>query len=315
MPGRDLPPLNALRAFEVAARHRSFIAAADELSVSPGAISRYVKLLEQRLGVQLFRRNANGITLSDDGAKYASKLNDIFTQIAAATSEVRRVEHSPVLVVSTSPMFMERCLVPRLDRFRKMNPAIELRIEFHYGKIPSVVHDGVEVYLTHSDGDHPGYEVEELFGEDLFPVCSPLLVQGNELPLSPSDLAKHKLLHDIYMESDWRDWFAATGVNMPLDPGLRFALYGVVVQAAVGGLGVAMGHSALVSGELASGTLLIPNPTRIRSRDRFHIATKPGAMRSRKVRAFHDWILKEFRTNDVALASTHPHKAGSTACK
>ncbi|TIV60195.1 LysR substrate-binding domain-containing protein [Mesorhizobium sp.] len=294
MARRDLPPLNALRAFEVAARHQSFIAAADELNVSAGAVSRYVKLLEQGLGVQLFRRSASGVSLTNDGAKYASKLNDIFGQIEAATSDVRGADHSPVLVVSTSPMFMKRCLLSRLDRFRNLNPAIELRLDFHHGQIPSV-RTGVDVYVMHSDGDHPGFELAELFGEDLFPVCSPRLVQGRELPLSPSDLIKHKLLHDIYMESDWRDWLAAVGVDMPLDPGLRFALYDVVIQAAVDGLGVAMGHSAFVSDELASGTLVVPNPTRIRSRDRFYIATLPGATRSRKVRAFRDWMLKEFQ--------------------
>ena len=167
-----LPHLNSLQAFEAAGRHESFLAAAAEQSVAPGSISRHVRLLESYLGTELFVRRSNGVTLTAVGREYARTVSGIFRDLRTATDRVRTPPRDRAIVISTLPIFSERWLYRRIPSFRKAFDRAELRIEAHNGEHDAHRED-VDAWILYSRGQHPGYSVTRLFGEEVFPVCSP----------------------------------------------------------------------------------------------------------------------------------------------
>jgi LysR family glycine cleavage system transcriptional activator len=292
-----LPPLNALRAFEAAARHLSFLKAAEELHVTPGAVSQQVKALEEELGVTLFRRLPRGVLLTDAGQLYGKKLGEIFDHIRRATAEIRSERDLSGLTVSTMLTFAARWLIPRLSHFNLVHPDITVRV-LADGRLTDFATEDVDLALRYGAGNYPGLHVELLFPETVFPVCSPALLAGPHPLKSLDDLRHHTLLHDepnpAYHNLSWARWLTAHGVDhIDTRPGPRFTFTHLSLQAAVNGQGVALGTDVLADGDLSTGALVRPFPQGLASEHAYWLVAPAAALARPRVRAFRDWILAQ----------------------
>lgn len=292
-PGK-LPPLTALPCFEAAARHLSFTKAAEELHLTPGAISRAVKHLEEQLGVQLFERATRSVSLTDAGAPYGKAVRDVLGQLASATAAATARPAGGTLNVSTSDGFAGRWLVPRLYRFHQAHGDIDVRVSTT-GRLASFHGDGIDIAIRYGQGDYPGLTAEWLADEEVFPVCSPQLLKGQHALKKPADLRYHTLIRDGY-PIDWAAWVSAVGVK-GVNPrkGLTFDSYTFAVQAAVQGEGVALGRTMLVADDLAAGRLVRPFKQALKAFSSFYLVYPQQALAQKKVKAFREWVLAETR--------------------
>jgi LysR family glycine cleavage system transcriptional activator len=290
---RRLPPLNGLRAFEAAARHLSFTRAADELNVTQTAISHQIRSLEERLGVRLFRRLPRGLVLTEEAQLYLPPIRDAFDQIAAATERLNREQTGGVLTVSMLPSFAARWLVPRLGRFHAAHPDIDLRITASV-ELVDFARDDVDVGIRRGRGDYPGLWVRRLFGESVYLVCTPALLEGPHGLRKPHDLRHHTLLHDDDT-SGWRLWLELAGVEgVDAKRGPIFSDSGMLLQAAVEGHGVALGRSVLVSADLAAGRLVRPfDEVSMPFQFAYYFVCPHTHAERPKVVALRDWLLQE----------------------
>jgi LysR family glycine cleavage system transcriptional activator len=295
---RLLPPLNALRSFEAAARHLSFIKAGEELFVTPGAISQQVRQLEDQLGVKLFRRLTRGVLLTDAGQRYARRIAALFDGLATATREVRRDSSTAVLKVSSATSFAARWLIPRLGLFRQAHPGIVLQV-LADNKLTDFTQDDVDLGIRFGPGGWPGLKAWFLFKEEVFPVCAPKLLAG-PVPLTQvADLALHTLLEDeadddLSWDLSWERWLTAVGAgDVRVKPGLRFTYAHMALQAAVAGQGVALGTSVLAADDLAIGNLVRPLAEAAPSRFAYWVVCPEDAAERPRVRAFREWITAE----------------------
>lgn len=295
---RRLPPLNALRAFEAAARHASFARAADELAVTPAAISQQIRLLEADLGVTLFRRLPRGLVLTETAKSALPELGKAFAHLTRAVEGVRGGSLVGPLVVSIIPSFAGRWLVPRLGGFVEAYPEIEItvRAELHTVDFARV---DVDVGIRYGKGVYPGLDTRLLLTEDVFPVCAPALLAGEKPLKKLDDLRHHTLLHDRQLSSEepslrWRNWLHDAGVegwDFDRGPGFTDAL--MMLTACERGLGVALGRGGLCADELANGRLVRPF-TQSRPADYSYYAVVPaGHGEAPRVRAFLDWLDEE----------------------
>ena len=288
---RDLPPLNALRAFEAAARLLSFTRAADELAVTQAAISHQVKSLEEWLGVLLFQRLPRRLALTDSGRELLETIRDAFDRIEVGVARARRNDGGGPLTVTVVPSFAAKWLVPRLGRFQAQHPDIEVRIAADTRL--TRFDDGVDVAIRAGRGHWPDLVCERLMSEELYPVCSPRLLAGPVRLVEPDDLRHHTLLHDDF-EHDWRMWLQAAGVSgVDWRRGPRFSDSSMVVQAAVEGQGIALARSALAQEDLKAGRLVRPFRIDLASDLAYYIVCPPSHIGRQKVRAFRDWLMKE----------------------
>ncbi len=205
---RRLPSLNALKAFEAAARHESFTKAADELSVTQGAVSHQVKALELELGLRLFNRERQRLVITDAGRSYLEVVRDAFDRLAVGTNRVLQLQTSGVLAVTTSPNFATKWLVHRLGRFIDAHPEIDLRVSGSHQHV-DFAHEDIDLAIRHGDGHWPGLSVTRLCAEELFPVCNPKFLRGRSALRSPADLKRHTLLH-VNDRRDWRHTWRST---------------------------------------------------------------------------------------------------------
>ena len=294
---RRLPPLNAIRAFEAAARHLSFTKAAEELFVTQAAISHQIKALEAALGLQLFRRFNRRLMLTDAGQAYLPPLREALDGIAAATERLRAAEQTGSLKVSVLPSFAAKWLLPRLSRFRDRHPEIDVLVSASNALV-DFAREEADIAIRYGFGQYPGHEVEFLMGDRIFPVCSPKLLETGPPLRGPADLGRHTMLHDADALADesesWRVWLDAAGVS-GVDPsrGPGFSDSSMLLQAAVDGQGVALGRSALAALDLEAGRLVQPFGPSIPSNLSYFIVTPRGAGERPKVRLFHDWLLEE----------------------
>ncbi|MER8694494.1 transcriptional regulator GcvA [Mesorhizobium opportunistum] len=289
---RRLPPLTALPAFDAAARHLSFSKAAEELNVTHGAVSRAIRNIEDRLGIQLFDRGTRSVRLTPVGTAYAAEVGKALDQIAAATIAATPDRSMRVLNVSTSDGFAGRWLVPRLHRFHRANADIDVRLSTS-GVFADFVSDGIDIAIRYGRGDYTGVTVEFLADEEVFPVCSPELLTGEHPLRRPEDLRHHKLIHDAF-RIDWAAWLDQAGVtDVDAKRGVRFDSATFAVEAAVHGEGVLLGRSALVSADLAAGRLVRPFDLALKSAARYYVVYPEGALRQKKIRAFRDWLFAE----------------------
>ncbi|HEX2555687.1 MAG TPA: transcriptional regulator GcvA [Microvirga sp.] len=294
---RRLPPLNALRAFEAAARHGSFHAAADELAVTPGAVAQHVKALEAWLRLPLFRRlPSRGVVLTLAGQRYAASVSRLLDELAEATRRLVQQDNAHVLTVSTIHSFAAQWLIPRLGAFRAQNPGLDVRVVAS-NAMTDFAREEVDLVIRYGRGGYPGLMSELLMEETFFPVCAPALVAGGEHPLRrPEDLVHHTLLHE---EGDvtipdmigWPQWLAAAGVR-GVDPrrGPRFTHTFLALQAAAGGQGVAIVTSVLIGDDVASGRLVRPFGPDVPSPYSYYLVCPPAAAELPKVQAFWRWI-------------------------
>ncbi|MFQ5995526.1 MAG: transcriptional regulator GcvA, partial [Acidiferrobacterales bacterium] len=254
---RRLPPLNAVRAFEAAARHLSFTKAAEELHVTQAAISHQVRALEGYLGFKLFRRLNRALVLTEEGQTYLPPVKRVFDQLFEATKRLTESESRGRLTVSVLPSFAARWLVPRLGRFREAHPDIDVRVA-PAAELVDFARDDVDVAIRYGRGRYLGLRVDRLMTEDIMPVCSPALLKGAKVLKRPSDLAHHTLLHDED-HGDWRTWLIAAGAkDVDATRGTVFTDSGMLIQAAVGGQGVALARGALAADDLAADRLVRP---------------------------------------------------------
>ena len=247
---RRLPSLNAVRAFEAAARHLSFSRAADELNVNHAAISHQVKGLETFLQTPLFRRLNRAVRLTDAGQPYLPTLRDALDAIAQATARISAGETAGALALSTSPAFAAKWLVPRLSAVREAHPEIDVWLTPSL-RVVDVAREEVDAAVRWGAGEWPGLRADLLGTMNVFPVCSPRLLRGPHPLRAPEDLRHHALIHDASGE-DWRRWLAAAGVRGVVPaPSLHFHDSSLVIQAAVEGQGVALAYSVFAADDLA----------------------------------------------------------------
>ena len=266
---RRLPPLNALRAFEAAARHLSFTRAASELNVTQAAISHQIKALEDHLGLSLFRRLNRALMLTEQGQTLFPAVRDALDRLAEAAARLRAREAGGTLTVSTLPSFAVKWLVPRMSHFQDRHPDIDLRISAKEYLV-DFARDGIDVAIRFGRGEWPGVRVEWMADEALTPVCSPVLLSGLR---SPGDLAHATLLHEDMLPlgsfPTWETWLAAAGVDgVDASRGPRFSHTHLMLQAAMDGRGVALGQMLIVAERCrrrpAGGAVLVPAADRLR---------------------------------------------------
>lgn len=291
---RKLPPLNALRAFEAAARHLSFTRAAEELHVTQAAVSHQVKSLEEYLGIKLFRRFNRSLLLTDEGQSYLPGMTKSFDLMSDATARLAKKDPSGPLTVSVLPSFAARWLVPRLGRFRRAHPEIDLRID-PAAEMVDFGRGDVDVGIRYGRGVYPRLRADRLMAEDIFPVCSPALMAGEHPLDDPEDLAYHTLLHDDG-HGDWRTWLLAAQVET-VDPnrGTVFTDSSMLIEAAKRGQGVALARSVLAQDELDAGTLVRPFGQSVPASFAYYMVCPKDVAEQPKIKAFREWVLAEAR--------------------
>lgn len=302
---RRLPPLNALKAFEAAARHESFTRAAEELCVTQGAVSQQVKALEQDLGLKLFNREPRRLIITGAGRDYLVVVRDALDRIAIGTEQLRQRQSSGVLTVSTSPNFASKWLVHRLGRFAEQHPAIDLRISAALHHVDFVRED-VDMAVRHSDGIAPGLDVTRLCTEELFPVCSPELLRGRHALRGIADFAHHTLLH-LDSRQDWSKWLDAAGAeDVDLSRGPVFNQASMVIDAAVDGQGVALARTMLAASDLISGRLVCPFSLALPVPYAYWVVCPKATAAMPKISIFREWLLAEAAEDAHRLAEIMP---------
>lgn len=318
-----LPPLNSLRAFEAAARHLSFKKAADELAVTPTAVSHQIKLLEEFLDLPLFRRLTRALELTAEGAAMLPQVQEGFASLAAAVDTTRRKETGGIVTVCAPPSFAARWLVPRLVHFTRSHPDIDLRLSSSVATIDSREQGGGEggasaeppydLMIRFGRGDYPGSSVDRLFSPNYITVCNPALLAGEHPLLTPKDLVWHHLIHDATVpELDdrpgWSQWLALAGVA-DLEPRLRgshFEDAALAMAAAIAGHGVALAARPLVSADLAEGRLASPFPLSIPSRYAYYATIHGSKGKRPTVLALRNWLVREAAREREAEAAEIP---------
>jgi len=308
-----LPPLNALRVFEAAARHLSFKEAANELSITQAAVSHQIKSLEDYLGVQLFKRAGRGVQLTEAARAALPRLRDGFDALAAAVETIHVRADETDLEITAPPVFTARWLMPRLADFSRREPKIDVRVVssskmVDAGALDStalmVNHDlrsdasGVEIHL--GAGDYPGYRADRLFGVATVVVASPQLVKGTPPIREPADLARHTLLHDDAMDlvahgHAWAKWLDVAGVADKVDGtrGPRFSTNILSLEAASQQLGVALALRPLVDADLASGRLCAPFDVELKPESAYYLVCPEVIAERPAVASFRKWLLEQ----------------------
>jgi len=288
---RTLPPLNGLRAFEAAARHMSFTDAAEELSVTQAAISHQVRGLEQRLGLKLFVRRNRSLLLSEAGQAYLPAVRAAFDQLNEATEKLLQKDRGGHLTVTTTASFAMKWLVPRLGGFQRANPEIDVRVSTGTALVDFSRED-VDIGIRYGRGAWPNLTAEWLVAEDVMPVCAPSLLKGPNALKKPSDLKRFTLLHTGNFPDDWQVWLTAAGVkDVDASRGVSFDFALAAYQAAMDGLGVALGRNPLVEPDLKAGRLVVPFEFKRSSEFAYYLVYPPEAIRRRKIKAFRDWVV------------------------
>lgn len=295
---RRLPPLNSLRVFEAAARHLSITKAADELSVTPAAVSHQVKTLEDHLGVPLFHRVNRNLLLTDAGQACLPGIREGFERLTAAIQEIDNLGDGGILSVSVAPSFAAKWLLPRLDSFSLQHPDIDVRVSASM-HLMDFERDNVDLAIRYGGGRYPNLAVERLLKEEVFPVCSPRLLEGDQPLSSPDALRRHTLLHDDSPEDDlscptWPMWLKAAGIaEVDGARGPRFNQSSLVLEAAVLGRGVAMAKARLAAADLEEGRLVKPFKGAMPVDFAYYIVCPEAKLRLRKVSVFRDWLREQ----------------------
>ncbi|MEM7223173.1 MAG: transcriptional regulator GcvA [Pseudomonadota bacterium] len=290
-----LPPPNSLVMFEAAARHLNFTKAAKELRVTQAAVSRQIQLLEDHLGIDLFRRMPRDLQLTPAGHRFQAAVTMGLEHIANTASELRRFRRGDEVTISTSVTFASYWLMSRVAKFRAANPEVELRLVAS-APVSDLAAAGIDLAVRYGKGDWPGAEAIHLMDNEVFPVCAPGYLNQRTLT-GPGDLRGETLLHLVEYDRNWVTWEAwlrAVGIEEPaLKRGLQFDNYLVLIQAALDGQGVALGGGRLADDLLARGALVRPIDTTLRSDRGFYLLLPSGVPPSEPVARFRDWILAE----------------------
>ena len=300
-----LPPLNALRAFEASARHRSFSRAAEELNVTPAAISHQIKGLEEFLAVKLFKRAKRTLMLTTAGQSLLPGVRKGFAAFNEAMEEFGLFDATGMLTVAVTPSFAAKWLVHRIEHFNRAHPDVDIRMTTSMN-LSDYSRDGIEIGVRYGKGDYEGLVTEHLLSTEIIPVCSSRLLSGSQKLGSPADLAGFTLLHDDShrheeMYPDWAMWLRAADAT-EVDPshGLRFDTAGEAQNAAIEGVGVALGRTTLVSDDIEAGRLVGLFDLVLPSDFAYWIVYTDSSIKRPKVKAFRDWLKSEGAAYEAA---------------
>lgn len=302
---RQIPPLNPLRAFEVAARHLSFSRAAEELFVTPSAVSHQIKTLEESLGIALFARDAKSLSLTAAGKAYLPGVQEAFKQLAHATHQLH-THGLPALKVNVPPTFVVKWLIPRMQRFMKVHPEIDLKVSTSNEAI-DFGRDDFDLTIRYGRGTYAGLHSELCLPVEVFPVCSPALMRGEHPLHVPADLRHHTLLHDDSTYTDvsnpnWAMWLkhaGATGVDATRGP--SFWPSHLVINAAIDGLGVALAKKNWVVKDLADGLLVKPFDISLPVEFSYFIVYPQERVNDLRIRAFVEWVRQEVASDAAQI--------------
>lgn len=301
------PGLRSMRAFNAAARLLSFTKAADELGVTPAAISHQIKEIEDQLGISLFNRTSRSMILTREGDILSTAAAESLEMMARAIKRVRRLEQRNQIKVSASPSIAAKWLVPRIDRFLKIAPGADVRIDVS-STLADFDREDIDIAIRFGDGKYAGLDAELLFHDTLFPVCSPSIITKAKPLSQPRDLLKHSLIH-LDWESpqgipwpNWRMWMAAAGIkDFDDSSGLHFRHSSLTIQAAIDGMGVALGDSNLVAADLAAGRLVKPFELALNAPPQFayYVVTPRNAQANPLVPLFRNWCFDEAKQTET----------------
>ena len=303
---RRLPPLNALRAFEAAARHLNFSRAADELAVTPGAVSQQIQNLEDYIGAALFKRTPRGLLLTDAAQTALPALREAFDRLAEAASLLTAAVDGRRLTLTAPPSFAAKWLVPRLGRFEENHPQVDVWLSADMDLVDFTGGD-IDLAVRYGGGAYPGLEAIRLIQETVIPVMSPALNAANPLA-EPGDLARHVLLHDGSPDADescpdWQMWLAARGVKgVDGARGPRFNQSSLVIEAALAGRGVALAKRTLAQDDIDAGRLVAPMAITTNVGFAYYVVHPKAKARLPQVKAFVAWIQGEAAAHEAALA-------------
>jgi LysR family transcriptional regulator, glycine cleavage system transcriptional activator len=306
-----LPSLNGLRAFEAAARHLSFTLAAAELNVTQTAISHQIRRLEEQLGLRLFERRNRGLALTREAQGYLPSVRAAFEDLRKATARLQRPGRDELLVVSTTASLAAKWLVSRMAAFQDAHPGIEVRITTS-AHLVDFRREQVDMAVRYGRGNWAGLRAQWLMAEDIFPVCSPALLHAEKPLRRPEDLAHHTLLHATVSREDWQLWLTAAGLPTSLATrrGLSFDQSFMATQAAMDGLGVALGRTPYVETDIAAGRLVVPFDVVLPADAGFYIVAPEETADTPKIALFRDWLIGSVAPGAVAPPPDLPPAQG-----
>ncbi|NKC12202.1 MAG: transcriptional regulator GcvA [Gammaproteobacteria bacterium] len=306
---RRLPPLNWLRAFEATARHLSFTRAAEELHVTQAAISQQVKSLESWFDLPLFRRARRRLFLTESGQTLTPRIREALDLMAQGVQEVEAFAQEGVLTLRVSSSFAPQWLVPRLGRFYARHPDLDLRFTT-VDKAVDFARDDVDAEIRFGAGQWSDVETHLIIHDRIFPVCAPSLLEGDAPLREPADLVRHRLLHVIGTQ-EWKAWGQA--VNLPWLPGRRAHVFDhavLALQAAINGVGVALGRTSLVQSELESGRLVAPFEVALDTPDGYWLLYPRGRAERADMMALRDWLLEEAAASEAVVVAADSRSDG-----
>ena len=301
-------PFSALRIFESAARHLSFKRAAEELFITPAAVSQQIKTLEHQLGVKLFNRHSRGLSLTEEAIAGLPALKEGFDKLTTSVHNIRGANENSTLTVWMAPSFAAKWLIPRLDGFHEAHPGIDLSISANRNLIDSnssdntipvenFKRDNVDIAIRFGKGDYPGCRVDKLFSVTAIPLCSPKLLNGKHPLRCPEDLRFHTLLHDdteYEGRPNWAAWLEAAAVdNVDSTRGVHFNHVNLALTAAIEGQGVVLSMNALASDDIAAGRLTIPFNIGLPLEYAYYLITLEEVTDHPHSAAFREWLIEE----------------------
>ena len=295
---RRIYPLNALRAFEASARHLSFVKAADELSVTPAAVSHQVKKLEEYLGFPLFRRRSRGLLLVESGQSLLSELREVFLHLDKAMERVIDSDSRGTLTLSVAPTFAVMWLIPRLQKFYALHPDIDVRISTGLGLV-DFQRDDIDAAIRLGRGQWFGLETTKLFDESVTPMCSPRMLEGPGALNCPDDLRNHVLLHNHSMDYDpdaptWAKWLEAAGASgVDASRGTHFSLPDHGLQAAIDGAGIVLGWRSLAAPDVAAGRVVAPFDLNLSLENSFYLCYPEAHSLRTNIVVLREWLMME----------------------
>lgn len=313
---RRLPPLNAFRAFEVAARNGSIARAAVELNVTSAAVSQHIRTLEDYFDVALFNQPRRQLRLTEAGRACLPALREGFDKLAEAAAHITGLKAAGLLTVTTSASFASKWLIPRLGRFKQIYPDVDVRLDVSQ-QFVDVTREESDLVIWFGPGDYPGLRVAHLMPDRVFPVCSPSVLKSVGPLETPADLEAHTLVHDEWYRyyisegrqfhetfPTWRLWLAAAGVQgIDAARGPRFGTSAMAIQAAVEGLGVTLGRSVLVADDLAAGRLVKPFDLSSALIFGYYVIFSPSIAEQPQTIAFNSWLQQEAKMTVAGLDS------------
>ncbi len=292
------PSMTGLRAFEAAARHRSFTRAAIELNLTQSAVSHQIRKLEELLNIKLFDRVGNEIQITESGSEIYTVARAAIAELRLAMDRATRQNNDDVLTIGTLGTFGMKCLIPHLKSFTRANPGIHVRLRI-LPPSPDATHGDCDVAILYGvESDWPGYQVSRITTEELFPVCSPSLLDGPNPLDDPQDLADQVIIRTVsplILRDDWPFWFRKAGLSdLGLSQDITCDLLFPSYQLAIEGLGVALGRSAVVRDDIAAGRLIEPFSIRLETSFGYHLVYPSMREEYTKVSRFLAWARDEF---------------------